>query len=117
MTSYEPGDIVLVRFPFTDLAATKKRPALVLSPAKYADTLGDVVVLALTSQKQADDRLGMVNWRDSGLPKPSWFKPLIATIASSIIDRRLGVLSQHDHSGVLHAISLLIAPAFRCESQ
>jgi len=30
MTRYRPGDIVLVRFPFTDLSTTKKRPPLAM---------------------------------------------------------------------------------------
>jgi len=33
MTRYDAGSIVLVHFPFTDLSGTKKRPALVISPA------------------------------------------------------------------------------------
>jgi len=32
MTSYDTGDIVLVRYPFTDLTTSKKRPADILSP-------------------------------------------------------------------------------------
>jgi hypothetical protein len=31
MTPFEPGDVVLVRFPFTDLTAVKKRPALIVA--------------------------------------------------------------------------------------
>jgi hypothetical protein len=45
MTLYNPGDVVLVRFPFTDLSTTKKRPALVISPAGFTAKNGDLVVL------------------------------------------------------------------------
>lgn len=44
MTPYSPGDVVLVRFPFSDLATTRKRPAVVISPTEYASRHGDVHV-------------------------------------------------------------------------
>jgi mRNA interferase MazF len=53
MTRYRPGDLVLVRFPFTDFSTLKKRPALVLSSPKFTARQGDVVVMALTSQLNA----------------------------------------------------------------
>jgi len=31
MTKYEPGEIVVIPFPFSDLTGAKKRPALVLA--------------------------------------------------------------------------------------
>jgi len=46
MTRFRPGDIVLVRFPFTDFSITKKRPAVVLSTPRFTARNGDVVVLA-----------------------------------------------------------------------
>jgi len=41
---------VLVRFPFTDLSATKQRPALVLSLERLNKVRTDLVVAAITSQ-------------------------------------------------------------------
>jgi mRNA-degrading endonuclease toxin of MazEF toxin-antitoxin module len=47
MTPFEPRDTVLVRFPFTDLTAVKKRPAVIISPAEFTRRHGDVVLIAL----------------------------------------------------------------------
>ena len=54
MTTFEPGDVVLVRFPFTDLTALKKRPALIVSPSEFSKRNGDVVIVALTGQPQTE---------------------------------------------------------------
>jgi len=112
MIRYNPGDVVLVRFPFTDLAAVKKRPALVLSPPEFSDRYDDIVVLAMTSQPQPDDQLRVHEWRQAGLPKPTWFKPLIATVACGIIDRRIGTLQHQDQPRAVDVIRLLISSRF-----
>lgn len=49
-TPYERGDIVLVSFPFTDLTATKKRPALVVSPDSFHSERDDLLLAAITSK-------------------------------------------------------------------
>jgi hypothetical protein len=36
MTVYDPGDVVLVRLPFTGLTSSKKRPAVVVSRREFA---------------------------------------------------------------------------------
>jgi mRNA interferase MazF len=41
-------DVVLLSFPFTDLSATKVRPAVVVSPDNYNQTSQDVVVVLVT---------------------------------------------------------------------
>jgi mRNA interferase MazF len=49
-TLYNRGDVVLVSFPFTDLTATKQRPALILSRFPESAARDDVLVAAITSQ-------------------------------------------------------------------
>ena len=41
-------DVVLLSFPFTDLTATKVRPAVVVSPDTYNQSSQDVVVILIT---------------------------------------------------------------------
>ena len=107
------GDVILVRFPFTDLASSKRRPALVLSSAEYSERYGDVVVLALTSRPQAEDELRLRVWRDAGLPKPSWFKPIVATLSKDMVLRRLGTLTHTDMPRAAMVVSSIIADVFR----
>ncbi|MFH1108601.1 MAG: type II toxin-antitoxin system PemK/MazF family toxin [Planctomycetota bacterium] len=113
MTPCSPGDVILVRFPFTDLASSKKRPALVLSPGEYSERYGDVVVLALTSRPQAENEFRVQAWKEAGLPKPSWFKPILATLSEEVVLRRLGTLAYIDRSRAASVVSSLIAHAFR----
>ena len=112
MTRCEPGDIVLVRFPFTDLSTSKKRPAVILNSAKFTTGQGDVVVVALTSQPQKDSGLRLSEWKAAGLPKPTWLKPVIGTLAGSLVVRRLGKLHPADQKRVGIALRKLIASKF-----
>lgn len=116
MTRFEPGDVVLVRFPFTNLATTKKRPALVLSPPAFAEGHGDLVVLALTSRPQSDDALRLAEWKAAGLPKPTWLKALIGTLSGRLIVRRVGKMARADTPRVAKALSELIDRRFLGET-
>lgn len=108
----EAGDIVLVRFPFTDLTASKQRPALIVHPVGLTASRGDAVVLALTSRPQPDDGMAINRWQEAGLPRPTWIKPLIATLAATMFTQKLGRIESEDSSGVEKTIRLLIAPQF-----
>ncbi|NOT02062.1 MAG: type II toxin-antitoxin system PemK/MazF family toxin [Phycisphaerales bacterium] len=113
MTRFEPGDVVLVRFPFTNLSAVKKRPALVVSPGDFTDRHGDVVIVALTSQPQPTEEDSLQGWMTAGLLKETWLKPLIGTVAAGVVERRLGSLSPYDRSRVAATLRRLIASMFR----
>lgn len=47
------GDVVVLPFPFSDLSANKRRPALVVAQGEY----GDVVLCQITSKAPANRRL------------------------------------------------------------
>jgi mRNA interferase MazF len=111
-TRYEPGEVVLVRFPFTDYASGKKRPAIIVSPAGFADAYGDVVILALTSKEQPHRQMALSQWREAGLPRRTWVKPLVGTIAGTLVDRRMGSIQPADYAIVKAALGMLVAPVF-----
>lgn len=98
-TSYEFGDVVLVGFPFTNLKASKKRPAVVISDERYQRYRPDVILMAITSQVREPLSFGetfVKSWKEAGLLKPSVMKPLIATVEQGIVLRRLGHLETGD---------------------
>jgi mRNA interferase MazF len=98
MTLYKPGDVVLVKFPFTSGAGSKLRPALVI-----LDTGDDDLVVARitthTSLTLFD--VVVVDWRGAGLLAPSNARlHKLATIEKSDIHRSLGHLQPTDSQRV-----------------
>ena len=47
-TTYEPGDVVTVRFQFRDNERPKPRPAVIISVSAYHDSRLDAVMMAIT---------------------------------------------------------------------
>ena len=109
-TAYEAGDVVLVRFPFTDLSSQKRRPAVVLFSGAEGSRYRDLIVMALTSRLVAESRPGeyrLQDWPSAGLLLPTMTKPLLATLSSNMIVRRLGSLAPADRQGVASVLRLL----------
>lgn len=98
MTLFNPGDVVLIGFPFTDLAGSKQRPALVISSLWYNENKIDVILAAITSQvpaKPEDDEylLSPKELKMAGLPKQSMVKVgKIVTLDRRLIRKKLGRL-------------------------
>jgi mRNA interferase MazF len=104
MTSFDAGSVVLVRFPFTDLSSTKQRPAVVISPPQFVKRNGDFVMVPLTSQAQHIASLTLTGWKAAGLLKPTWVKPMVATVSARLIVKRLGAISRADREAVRAAL-------------
>jgi mRNA interferase MazF len=109
MTKYDAGDIVLVRYPFTDLSTTKRRPAVVLSKQDYVDRYGDIIVMPLTGQSDRDPVLALREWRRAGLLKPTWLKPIIGTLSVRLVEKHLGKLQVSDEACVRAALESMLA--------
>jgi mRNA interferase MazF len=95
----KPGDIVLIRFPQTDLLIEKLRPALVvaIAPGRYADLL-----LALISSRtyqavpQFDEIIDISDsdYAVTGLKARSVVRlARLASVEASVINARLGNIS------------------------
>jgi mRNA interferase MazF len=72
--NYFSGEIVLIRFPFTDLAQTKQRPGLVLAVTAYSKQLSLVTIAMMTSQIDSPEIKGdfvIQSWKDAGLLHPT----------------------------------------------
>jgi mRNA interferase MazF len=104
------GDVVLVKFPFTNLINAKQRPAVVISGLDYNSARRDVVILAITSQmaSTSDFAHGVItDWKAAGLLKPSLMKPVLATIEQSLVIRKLAHLTRQDRFKLDEILALI----------
>lgn len=103
MTIYSRADVVLVVFPFTDFIGQKKRPALVVSSDDYNRGTPDLIIAQITGNVNAPPRPGdhhIADWQQAGLLAPSLVRAKLATIESSLVDRRLGTMPSADIQGI-----------------
>ncbi|MGH7453360.1 MAG: type II toxin-antitoxin system PemK/MazF family toxin [bacterium] len=112
MTTYEPGQVITIPFPFTDLTTTKKRPALIISSRVFNQSHDDLIVVAITSQKPFDLKsdeylLPNTEQQAAGLPKPSKIRcGKIVTIHQRLVRKMLGQIST---SALKEIIKLVIS--------
>lgn len=110
MGQFVRGEVVVIPFPFSDLSATKRRPALVI-----ADLPGDDVILCqITSQPARNAYAVSLNDPDfatGSLNRPSTIRAeQIFTADSHIIVRSVGKVTDAKLQAVLTIITKLIAP-------
>ena len=105
LPSFQPGETVLLDFPYSDLTGVRRRPALVLLDTGDAD----IVVARITSHNPRDTFDAPVTGiAEAGLLFPSIVRVhKIVTVDKALVQRRLGTLSSTDWSGVTVAIRSL----------
>ena len=106
MAIYKLGDVVLVKFPFTNNLGFKKRPALVIRDTND----GDVVVCRITSKLyNSHYDINLKNWQQSGLQLPSVIRAhKIASLEKNMIDKKLGEVDSNVKALVITAIQTLL---------
>lgn len=108
-----PGDVVLVRFPFTEIAAAKKRPALVLARVARSARNRLAVLAMITSQVEAlrlDGDVLLTEWRAAGLLHPSLLRlAKIATVDEDLIEKPIGRLERVDHDAARAAFRTIFS--------
>ena len=108
---YKPFDVVVVPFPFTDSAQTKRRPALVLSSEMFCEKIAQSVLAMITSQKNDPWPLdcAIKNKKQSGLTAPSVVRMKLFTLDNRFILRKIGHLSKSDQTQVVKSLSQIFS--------
>ena len=95
-----PGDVVIVPFPFTDREASKRRPALVCSSEKFNRQAQHLVLAMITTSTHTpwpgDVPLG--DLKSAGLPEASVVRWKLFTLDASFVLKRAGKLSARDRA-------------------
>lgn len=108
MGRFVKGDIVVIPFPFSDLSASKNRPALVL-----ADLPGnDIMLCQITSQYHQDNLavpLTPADLKSGALIKLSYIRPnKIFTADEAIVIRQVATVNDSTYQTVVDKIWDLI---------
>ncbi len=104
MAAFERASIVLVDFPFSDLSDFKLRPALILAQANSQDWLLCQITSNTAIGEQAIE-IKTSDFEKGSLQKTSFARPdKIFTGHESLINRRVGILSENKTSEIVEAI-------------
>jgi mRNA interferase MazF len=95
MASSSKNDVILVRYPFSDLSSAKVRPAVVVSAPHVSQ---DIFIVPLTS-RTASLLVGeflLADWTAAGLNVPTAVKRGLYTVHQALMLKTVGQLTQRD---------------------
>ncbi len=95
MPSYSKHDIVLVRYPFSDLSNSKVRPAVVVSSPHPSQ---DILITPLTSKMELllEGEFALSEWSAAGLNVATAVKRGVYTVHESLVTKVIGKLADVD---------------------
>jgi len=95
MPTFSKNEIILVRYPFSDLSGAKVRPAVVVSAPHVSQ---DIFIIPLTS-KTAPLLAGeflLADWKAEGLNVATAVKRGLYTVHQNLVAKTVGRLSSRD---------------------
>jgi mRNA interferase MazF len=95
MPNYSKRDIILVRYPFSDLSSSKVRPAVIVSAPHPSQ---DILIVPLTSKMGAllEGEFALSEWSSAGLNVATAVKRGVYTIHESLVIKVIGELADVD---------------------
>lgn len=95
MPNSSHGDIVLVRYPFSNLSGAKVRPAVVVNAPHISH---DVIIVPLTSRVTGllPGEFVLQQWQQAGLNVPSAVKRGLFTVEDTLIVKTVGQIAKID---------------------
>lgn len=95
MNNYFRNDVIIVRYPFSDLTVSKVRPAVITGTTHFSQ---DILIVPLTSKTKSflPGEFVLKNWAESGLNITTAVKRGIYTIEKRLIIKKIGKLSIFD---------------------
>ena len=105
MSNYSRGEVILVRYLFSDLSGSKIRPAIIVNAPH---TSKDVFILPLTSKTRSllAGEFILKDWSQAGLNVETAIKRGVYTVHKNLIVQRVGKLSDSDLKGIDDALRL-----------
>jgi mRNA interferase MazF len=110
MPTYKAFEVVVVPFPFTDSATTKRRPALVLSTQGFNDRAAHLVLAMITSRENRGWPLDteIKDLAAAGLSHPSVVRMKLFTLDERFVLCKSGALTVKEGASIQNALRLLL---------
>jgi mRNA interferase MazF len=103
MPNYSKDDIILVRFPFSDLSGSKVRPAIVVNAEHISQ---DLIIVPLTSKTSSllEGEFILSEWKSVGLNIETAVKRGFYTLHQSLVVKTIGKLADSDVEELVRSI-------------
>ena len=101
--SYSKNDVILVRYPFSDLTGSKARPAVVVNAPHVSQDIFIVPLTSRTASLLAGEFL-LIDWAAAGLNVPTAVKRGLYTVRQTLIVKVIGRLIHPDAEQLEHSL-------------
>lgn len=95
MPNYSKNDIVLVRYPFSDLSTSKVRPAVVVNAPHSSQDIFIVPLTSKTTTLLAGEFI-LADWASSGLNIETAVKRGLYTVQQNLVVKVIGSMTAAD---------------------